>query len=151
MIQRRSLLTLILLSIITCGIYGIIFWYNYSDDMNKVCNGDGKLTQNYIIVILLSIVTCGIYPFIWYYGIGNRLQENAPRYGLNFSENGTTVILWMIFGGLLCGIGTLYAMYILIRNMNDMADRYNQGYYGGGQYQQQYQQPPYQQPPYNNQ
>jgi hypothetical protein len=48
MIQRRSLLTLILLSIITCGIYGIIFWYNYSDDMNKVCNGDGKLTQNYI-------------------------------------------------------------------------------------------------------
>lgn len=158
MIKRRSLLTLILLSIITCGIYSIVFWYSYSDDMNRVCNGDGKQTQNYIIVILLSIITLGIYPFIWYYGIGNRLQENAPRYGLNFSENGTTVILWMILGSFLCGIGYLYAMYIVIRNMNDIADRYNQFLYNGGQYQQQpyqqqYQQSPYnnQQPPYNNQ
>lgn len=143
MIKRRSLLTLILLSIITCGIYGIIFWYNYADDMNKVCNGDGKQTQNYIIVILLSFITCGIYPIIWFYGLGNRLQENAPRYGLSFNENGTTVIMWMIFGSLICGIGSFFALHILIKNMNEIADRYNQYTYGGGQYQQQYQQPPY--------
>jgi hypothetical protein len=138
MIKRRSLLTLVLLSIITCGIYGIIFWYNYSDDMNKVCNGDGKQTQNYIIVILLGFITCGIYPIIWFYGIGNRLQENAPRYGVNFTENGTTILMWEIFGSLICGIGPFIAMYILIKNMNILADRYNQYYYGGGQYQQQY-------------
>ncbi|MDD3172298.1 MAG: DUF4234 domain-containing protein [Herbinix sp.] len=140
MIKQRSFITMLLLSIVTCGIYGIIFWYNYSDDMNTVCNGDGKITQNYIIVILLSIVTCGIYGWVWYYGLGNRLQENAPRYGINFTENGTTVLLWMLFGSLLCGFGFYYAQYILVKNMNVLADRYNQQFYGGQ----------YQQPPYNN-
>lgn len=138
MIKRRSLLTFILLSIITCGIYSIIFWYNYADDMNTVCNGDGKETKNYILVILLSIITCGIYYYIWLYGVGNRMQENAPRYGLNFQENGTTILLWFLIGSLLCGIGAFYAIYILIKNMNDIADRYNQ-------------QQNNQQPPYNNQ
>lgn len=146
MIQKRSLLTYILLSLVTCGIYSIIFWYKYADDMNKTCNGDGKETQNYLIVILLSLVTCGIYSYIWFYGIGNRLQENAPRYGLNFSENGTTILLWLIFGSFLCGIGGFYAIYLLIKNMNEVADRYNQHFFGNGQYQQQN----YQQPPYNN-
>lgn len=147
MIKRRSLLTVILLSIVTCGIYGIIFWYNYAEDMNRVCNGDGKETKNYIIVILLSFITCGIYGLIWQYGVGNRLQENAPRYGMNFSENGTTVLLWQIFGSMLCGIGPFIAMHILIKNMNLVADRYNQYFYGNGQQQQQQ----YQQPPYNQQ
>ena len=81
MIQRRSFLTYILLSIITCGIYSIFFWYSYSDDMNKVCNGDGKETQNYLIVFLLSLVTCGIYYYIWVYGVGNRyVIINSTRY-----------------------------------------------------------------------
>jgi hypothetical protein len=118
----------------------------FAEDMNTVCNGDGKQTQNFIVVILLSIVTCGIYWYIWCYGVGNRLQETAPRYGLSFNENGTTILLWMLLGYLLCGFGTLYAYYLLIKNMNAVADHYNQQYYGGGGYQQQN----YQQPPYNN-
>lgn len=145
MIKQRSFVTYVLLSIITCGIYSIFFWYNYSDDMNKVCNGDGKNTQNYLIVWLLSMITFGIYGYVWYYGVGNRLQENAPRYGVTFNENGTTVLLWMIFGAFLCGIGYFYAQYILVKNMNVLGERYNNHFFGGQnqQYQQQYQQPPF--------
>jgi heme/copper-type cytochrome/quinol oxidase subunit 2 len=143
MIKRRSLLTLVLLSIITCGIYGIIFWYSYSDDMNRICKGDGKDTKNYIIVILLSFITCGIYYWVWLYGVGNRLSENAPRYGTNFQENGTTILLWMIVGSMLCGIGSFVAMHIMIKNMNELGDRYNQMFYGNNAYQQNNQQPPY--------
>ncbi len=134
MIKQRDFITFVLLSIITCGIYGIVFWYYYSDDMNIVCNGDGKITQNYIVVILLSFITCGIYSWIWFYGIGNRLQENAPRYGTSFSENGTTILLWYILGSFLCFFGFFYAQYILIKNMNVLADRYNQQNYGGSAY-----------------
>lgn len=136
MIKHRDFITMVLLSIITCGIYGIIFWYNYSDDMNKVCYGDGKETKNFLIVILLSIITCGIYGWIWSYGVGNRLCENAPRYGLRFNEDGTTVLLWMLLGSLLCGLGTLYAQYILVKNMNAIADNYNNSFYNNTQYQQ---------------
>lgn len=75
--------------------------------------------------ILLSIVTCGFYSYWWYYKIGNRMQANAPRYGLQFQENGTTILLWMIFGVLLCGIGPFVAMHILIKNVNALAAAYN--------------------------
>ena len=68
-----------------------------------------------------------IYAWIWYYNLGNRLSENAPKYGLNFSENGTTVLMWMIFGSFLCGIGPFIAMNILITNMNALAHAYNEG------------------------
>lgn len=121
----RSLLIYILLTIVTCGIYSIIFWYMYTEDINKVCDGDGNESPNYIIVLLLSIVTCGIYGFYWYYKQGNRLQAAAPRYELSFQENGTSVLLWMLLGSFLCGIGSFIAMHILIKNLNAIAIEYN--------------------------
>ena len=139
MIEQRNFWIFFLLNFITCGIYGIYFWYKFAEDMNRICYGDGKETQNYLIVFLLSLITCGIYYWIWVYGVGNRLQENATRYGYNLTENGTSVLLWMIVGSLLCGFGFYYAQYILINNMNLLAERYNQKYYGGNQ-----------QPPFNN-
>ena len=121
----RSLLVYILLSIMTCGIYSIIFWYMYTEDINKVCAGDGNESPNYILVWLLSIVTCGIYGFYWYYKQGNRLQAAAPRYGLSFQENGTSVLLWILLGTFLCGIGMFVAIHILIKNLNAIAIEYN--------------------------
>lgn len=121
----RNILMYILLSIVTCGIYGIYFWYMYTEDINKVCAGDGNESPNYILVWLLSIVTCGIYGFYWYYKQGNRLQAAAPRYGLNFQENGTSVLLWMLLGSFLCGIGVFIGIHILIKNLNALAIEYN--------------------------
>lgn len=126
MIQQRSLLKLFLLSIITCGIYGIVFWCKYAEDVNRVCAGDGKETKGYIVMILLTIVTCGIYYYVWLYGVGNRLMETGPKYGVSFSESGTSVLMWMLFGSLLCGIGPLISINILIKNMNVLAIQYNQ-------------------------
>ena len=125
--EDRSLVMYILLSIVTCGIYSYYFLYSIAQDANVVCADDGKKTSGRAAFILLSIVTCGIYAWIWYYNLGNRLSENAPKYGLNFSENGTTVLMWMIFGSFLCGIGPFIAMNILITNMNALAHAYNEG------------------------
>ncbi|MGD9560315.1 MAG: DUF4234 domain-containing protein, partial [Oscillospiraceae bacterium] len=108
-----------------CGIYNLYFWYKYAEDKNTTCQGDGEETTNYIIAWLLGIVTCSIYIWYWYYKLGNRLQRNAPRYNLAFQENGTTVILWMLVGSLLCGIGMFVAYHILIKNMNAIGNSYN--------------------------
>ena len=124
--ENRSLLTYILLTIVTCGIYGFYFIYMLAADVNTMCEGDGAHTGGLLQFILLSYVTCGIYTFFWYYKLGNRLQENAGRYGLNFSENGTTILMWLILGSILCGIGTFIAVYILINNTNHLARAYNQ-------------------------
>lgn len=126
MIQEdRALWKYIVFGILTCGIYNFYFIYKMAQDVNVMCADDGKKTSGLVVFILLSYLTCGIYPLIWYYSLGNRLAENAPRYGLNFQENGTTVLLWHIFGMLLCGIGAYIAMNILIQNTNAMAKAYN--------------------------
>lgn len=122
---NRSLGKYIIFSIITCGIYSYWFIYKLAQDVNILCSEDGKNTGGIVKFILLSIITCGIYAWFWYYNIGNRLAENAPRYNLNFSENGTSVLMWMIFGVFLCGIGPFVAMHILIKNTNALAFAYN--------------------------
>lgn len=121
----RSLIGWLLLSLVTCGIYSFYFLYCLARDVNTLCQDDGDYTPGLAEFILLSFVTCGFYAYYWYYKFGNRLQANAPRYGLVFQENGTTVLLWQIFGALLCGLGPIFAMNIIINNTNAMATAYN--------------------------
>lgn len=124
----RGLISYILLSIITCGIYSYYFIYKMAADVNVACEGDGEETAGLIAFILLSFLTCGIYAWVWYYKLGNRLCANAPRYGLTFQENGTTVIMWLIFGSFICGIGAFVAMNILIKNTNIICNAYNRAH-----------------------
>lgn len=122
---NRSIVTYIVLTIITCGIYGYWFLYKMAQDTNVMCEGDGKSTPGLLTFIVLSILTCSLYSVYWYYCLGNRLAMNAQRYGMRFEEDGTTILLWYLVGSLLCGIGPLIAMYILIKNMNALSNAYN--------------------------
>lgn len=123
---NRSLVTYIVLSIVTCGIYGYYFLYTMARDVNIMCEGDGEATSGLVVFIVLSFVTCGFYALYWYYKLANRLATNAPRYGLNFQENGTTVLMWYLIGLFVCGVGPYVAMYFLIKNTNALAAAYNQ-------------------------
>ena len=124
----RGLLSYILLTIITFGIYSYYFLYKIAKDVNVACEEDGEKTAGLVAFILLSFVTCGIYTWVWYYKLGNRLAENAPRYGMHFQENGTTVLLWLLFGAFICGIGPFIAMYIIIKNTNKICYAYNKAH-----------------------
>lgn len=123
--ENRALWKYIVFGILTFGIYDFYFIYKMAQDVNVMCADDGKKTSGLIVFILLCYLTCGLYALIWYYSLANRLAKNAPRYGLYFQENGTTVLMWHIFGMLLCGIGAFVAMHILIKNTNEMARAYN--------------------------
>ena len=121
----RGFLATILLSIITCGIYYYYFVYKLAQDINVACKDDGDNTPGMVAYILLSFVTCGIYTWWWEYKVANRLAANAPRYGLEFQENGTTILLWNLFGALICGIGPYISLSILIKNTNAICNGYN--------------------------
>ena len=123
--ENRALWKYILFTILTCGIYSQYFIYSIAQDVNEMCRDDGKQTGGLAKFIILSILTLGIYTWVWYYKLGNRLYDNAYRFGLRFSENGTSILLWNIFGVLICGIGPFIAMNIVIKKTNAMAHAYN--------------------------
>ena len=125
MIQERSLWKLILLSVVTCGIYSIYFWYQFDRDVNLICEGDGEQPMSYLLVVVLSVLTCSIFLWYWFYKQANRLQANARRYGMEIQENGTTVILWFLIGGWFFFVGIFVGYHILIKNINRLAEAYN--------------------------
>ena len=124
MIKKRGLVSLILLSIITLGIYGLYWIYSLARDVNLICAGDGKKTSGLLKYLLLGIITFGIYDLIWIYMLGDRLQDNGPKYNLNIKESGGTILLWYILGSFII-VGPFIALYIIIKNTNALADEYN--------------------------
>ena len=126
----RSIIMYILLTIVTCGIYGFFFIYKLAKDVNQICEGDGDHVGGLLAYILLSYITCGFYSYYWLYKIQNRLQLAGARLGVPVSENGTTVLLWLILGSLLCGIGSLYGMHIVYSTANKVGTAYNMRTFG---------------------
>jgi hypothetical protein len=124
MIKKRGLVGLILLSLITFGIYGLYWIHKLAKDVNAICEGDGKKTGGLLKVWFFGLITFGIYDLVWIYMLGDRLQDNAPKYNLSFKESGGSVLLWFILGALIV-IGPYIALHIIIKNTNALADEYN--------------------------
>ncbi len=96
-VQNRNIGVAILLSIVTCGIYGIIWYINLVNEVNTICNDD-KSSQSGGVVFLLTLVTCGIYGIIWFYQAGKRMFNAGQKYGMQISDNSTLYLILAIFG-----------------------------------------------------
>ncbi len=125
-VKERSFLAYILLSILTFGIYPIVYWTKISNEVNVLCEGDGKKTMKYVFAWLLNIVTFGIFGIIWEYQLAKRLQENAARYNLNFSEGGATVAVLDTVGMLFFGLGRTVASFVMTKNFNKIVVAFNE-------------------------
>jgi hypothetical protein len=86
MIKKRGLVSYILLSVITGGIYGWWRIHVLARDVNVMCAGDGKKTRGFLALFFLSLITFSIYFWVWLYNVGERLQDNGPRYGITIDE-----------------------------------------------------------------
>ena len=76
--------------------------------------------------LLLGLITFGIYNLVWLYMLGDRLQDNGPKYNITIKESGGVVLLWYILGSLII-VGPFVALYIIIKNTNALADEFNKG------------------------
>lgn len=74
-IKKRSIVLCIILSLITCGLYGMYWDCCIADDMNAI-SGHEDDTPGWKVIVF-SIITCGIYWFYWLYKLGSRLDEMA--------------------------------------------------------------------------
>ena len=106
MIKERNIVTCILLSIVTCGIYGIYWFITLTDDASRA-NDDPSFTG--VKAFLLTLVTCGIYNIYWNYKIGKEMYEANQKRGIQTSDNS---ILYLVLG--LFGFGIV--TYCLVQN-----------------------------------
>ncbi len=115
----KGLLSYILLSAITCGIYPIYYMHRVSVELNETCKEDGKITRGIIATFFLTIITFGIYPIIWWFSAAERMNNYAVRHNvLKVTISGGSFLLWNILGSLLFGIGPLVALFKFIHSHN---------------------------------
>lgn len=71
--QKRDVIIVILLSIFTCGIYQIYWFYVNAQSLNQEEPSDPLM--NYIGALFLGLVTCGIYSIFWMYKFYKKLDS----------------------------------------------------------------------------
>lgn len=114
MIQERNIVMCIVLSIVTCGIYGIYWFICMVNDVNAVAETPNDTSG--AMVFILGIVTCSIYLLYWFFKAGEKIQTAEEKRGIAGAQNQGLIYLILTLFGL--GI----VSYALIQNeLNKMA------------------------------
>lgn len=111
MIQQRSIPVCIILSIITCGIYGIYWFICLTNDTNELVKEPGTSGG---MAFLFTLITCGIYGWYWMYKQGEKLDNAKNMRGIPSSNSG---ILYLILSVLGLGIVSYALMQDTINKM----------------------------------
>ena len=87
-ITGRSIALAIILTIVTCGIYGIYWFIVLTDETNQLSGRPNETSG--IVAFLLTFITCGIYGWYWSYKLGEKVDaiKNEP--------NGSSSIIFII-------------------------------------------------------
>ena len=88
-IQERNIAIAVILSIVTCGLYGIYWMIKLNDEVNQIY-GDTQATGGGL-VFLFTLITCGIYGWYWMYKMGEKCDQIK-------GVNGSSGILYLILG-----------------------------------------------------
>lgn len=96
MINKRDIALAIILSIVTCGIYGLYWFVVLTDDIKKAAS-DTEF-QSGGIALLLTIVTCGIYGIYWAYKMGELLKKAQEKHNLQVKDNSVLYLILEFFG-----------------------------------------------------
>lgn len=123
---NRGLLKYILLTIVTFGIYPLVFMSSISNDVNIVCSRyDGKKTMHYcLLFFLVGPITFGIAYIVWAHKISNRIGNELKRRGVGYSFSATDYWLWNVLGSLIA-VGPFVYLHKLSTAMNLLNKDYN--------------------------
>ncbi len=122
---NRGLLKCILLSIVTFGIYPLVWMSSISSDINTIAKNDGKKTMHFCLVaFVFSWLTFGIVPIVWYHNISTRIGCELARRSISYSFGAGTFWGWNVLGAMI-GVGPLVYIHKLCTAMNLLCENYN--------------------------
>lgn len=105
MIQEKNIVLYVVLSIVTCGIFGLYWFVTLTDDTNAIADEEGT---SGVVALVLTIVTCGIYGLYWAFKCGEKIDKAHQNRGESSSNGGVLYLILYIFGGVIA--------YALIQN-----------------------------------
>lgn len=85
--RKRSIISIILLTFVTCGIYLIVLMYQMFTDINYECNESNTAGTD----IVLSMITCGIWGIYCIFKYSKKLAR------LGCEDNSIIAVLLAIF------------------------------------------------------
>ncbi len=95
MIKKREIVTCVLLSLITCGIYSIVWFINLTDDVAYLSEDQEFSGAK---AFLFTLITCGIYGYFWAYKLGKNIYKAQIKHNLQASDNSMLFVILQIFG-----------------------------------------------------
>lgn len=123
---NKGLAKYIFLSIITCGIYGLVVMSSVSNDVNIAASRyDGKKTMHYcLLFFLIAPITLGIAGIVWFHKISNRIGNELKRRNIAYNFSCTDYWLWNVLGSLII-VGPFIYHHKLFKATNLMCADYN--------------------------
>lgn len=123
---KRGLAKYILLSIITFGIYGLVFFSGISADINVIASRyDGRRTMHYcLLFFLVGPITLGIAYLVWFHRLASRMGKELNRRQIPYSIGAADFWLWNILGSLIL-VGPFVFIHKLAKAGNLLAADYN--------------------------
>ncbi len=94
--KKRSIPVAIILSIVTCGIYGLYWFVCITNDTNELA-GETELAGGGM-ALLLTIITCNIYGWYWAYKMGSKVDKIKNNNGETSSNSGILFVILQFIG-----------------------------------------------------
>lgn len=95
MVNQRSVAMAIILTVLTCGVYGLYWFVCITDDLNTLT---GENDTSGALALVLTIVTCGIYGIYWCYKTGDKVDNLKFKRGFNSTGTSILYLILSIFG-----------------------------------------------------
>ena len=122
----RSLGMFILLTVVTLGIYAIIFFASAANDLNTLASRyDGRKTMHFaLLFFIIGPITFGIGFYVWFHIISGRVGNELRRRQVYQQFDASTFWLWAVLGSLIV-VGPFVYVYKFCEAMNALTRSYN--------------------------
>jgi len=102
---RREPGLVLLLSLLTCGIYYIYWVYKVSGEVQDFL---GEPDTPPVVELLLTALTCGLYLFYWDWKMAEKIATMQARVGLPSTNNALLYLVLNLLGaGPIGGLGLI--------------------------------------------
>ena len=94
-IPERNIVTNVIFTILTCGIYGIYWFICLTDDANIVSEENDTSGG---MAFVLSLITCNIYGIYWAYRMGQKIHEAGQKRNIAVGDNAILYLILQFVG-----------------------------------------------------